>query len=106
MITILSALVPLRRGRAFFQEKQLTSSACCELARTGMVPSERSSGETIRRGGITKTGNTHARRALVEGAWAYRMKARIGRHKVDRLEAMPKVVREIGWKAQVRLCAR
>ena len=57
-------------------------------------------------GAITKTGNTHVRRALVEGAWAYRMKARIGRHKVDRIEALPKVVRDIGWKAQVRLCAR
>ncbi len=55
---------------------------------------------------LTKTGNTHARRALVEGAWAYRMKARIGRHKVDRIEALPKVVRDIGWKAQVRLCTR
>jgi transposase len=76
------------------------------MAYFGLVPGEQSSGETIRRGGITKTGNTHARRALVEGAWAYRMKARIGRHKVDRIEALPKVVRDIGWKAQVRLCAR
>jgi transposase len=38
-----------------------------------LIPGEQSSGETIRRGGITKTGNAHARRALVEGAWAYRM---------------------------------
>jgi transposase len=57
---------------------------------SGLVPGERSSAETIRRGGITKTGHAHARRALVEGAWAYRMKARIGRHKVDRIEALPK----------------
>jgi transposase len=71
------------------------------MAYFGLVPGERSSAETIRRGGITKTGNAHARRALVEGAWAYRMKARIGRHKVDRIEALPKVVRDIGWKAQV-----
>ena len=76
------------------------------MAYFGLVPGERSSGETIRRCGITKTGNSHARRALVEGAWAYRMKARIGRHKVDRIEALPKVIRDIGWKAQVRLCAR
>ena len=76
------------------------------MAYFGLVPGERSSGETVRRGAITKTGNAHARRALVEGAWAYRMKARIGRHKVDRIEALPKVVRDIGWKAQVRLCAR
>jgi transposase len=76
------------------------------MAYFGLVPGEQSSGETVWRGGITKTGNTHARRALVEGAWAYRMSARIGRHKVDRIEALPKVVRDIGWKAQVRLCTR
>ena len=76
------------------------------MAYFGLVPGEQSSGETARRGGITKTGNNHARRALVEGAWAYRMRPRIGRHKVDRIEALPKAVRDIGWKAQVRLCAR
>jgi transposase len=59
----------------------------------------------VRRGGITKTGNSHARRALVEGAWAYRLKPRVGRHKVDQIEALPKSVSEIAWKAQVRLCA-
>ncbi len=76
------------------------------MAYFGLVPGEQSSGETVRRGGITKTGNSHARRALVEGAWAYRMKPRVGRHKVDRIEALPKAVRDIGWNAQVRLCAR
>lgn len=76
------------------------------MAYFGLVPGEQSSGETVWRGGITKTGNTHARRALVEGAWAYRMRARIGRHKVDLIEAVPQVVRDIGWKAQVRLCSR
>src|ERR1700681_1996780 len=76
------------------------------MAYFGLVPGERSSGETARRTGITKTGNSHVRRALVEGAWAYRMRARLGRHKVDRIEALPKAVRDIGWKAQVRLCAR
>jgi transposase len=70
------------------------------MAYFGLVPGEQSSGETVRRGGITKTGNSHARRALVEGAWAYRMKPRIGRHKVDRIEALPKAVRDIGWDAQ------
>lgn len=76
------------------------------MAYFGLVPGEQSSGETVRHTGITKTGNSHARRALVEGAWAYRMRPRIGRHKVDRIEALPKVVRDIGWKAQVRLCTR
>ncbi|MER8516834.1 transposase [Mesorhizobium sp. M1060] len=45
------------------------------MAFFGLVPREQSSGETVWRGGIAKTGNTHARRALVEGAWAYRMRA-------------------------------
>ena len=76
------------------------------MAYFGLVPGERSSGASVRRGAITKTGNAHARRALAEGAWAYRMKARIGRHKVDLIEALPKVVCDIGWKAQLRLCAR
>ena len=53
------------------------------MAYFGLVPGEQSSGETIRHTGITKTGNSHARRALAEGAWAYRMKPRIGRRKVD-----------------------
>jgi hypothetical protein len=60
------------------------------MAYFGLVPGERSSGETTRRGGITKTGNSYARKALVEGALAYRMKPRVGRHKVDRIEALPK----------------
>jgi transposase len=76
------------------------------MAYFGLVPGEQSSGETARRGGITKTGNARVRRALVEGAWAYRMRARISRQKVDRIEALPKAIRDIGWKAQVRLCAR
>ena len=76
------------------------------MAYFDLIPGEQSSGETIRRGGITKTGNAHARHVLVEGAWAYRMKARIGRHKVDRIEALPKVVRDIAWRAQLRLCTR
>ncbi|MBM3575846.1 MAG: IS110 family transposase [Alphaproteobacteria bacterium] len=76
------------------------------MAYFGLVPGERSSGSTVRRGGITKTGNSHVRRALVEGAWSYRMKPRVGRHKVDHIEALPKNIRDIGWKAQVRLCTR
>ena len=42
------------------------------MSHLGLTPSEYSSGERRRQGGITKAGNTHARRALVEGAWAYR----------------------------------
>ena len=72
----------------------------------GLTPSEYSSGERRRQGGITKAGNTHARRALVEGAWAYRYPAKISRHLQLRLEKLPTEVQAIGWKAQVRLCKR
>ena len=70
----------------------------------GLIPSEYSSGEQRRQGSITKAGNTHARRALVEGAWAYRYPAKVSRHLQLRLEKQPKVIQDISWKAQVRLC--
>jgi hypothetical protein len=72
----------------------------------GLTPSEYSSGERRRQGGITKAGNPHARRALVEGAWAYRYPAKVSRHLQLRLEKLPADVQAIGWKAQVRLCKR
>jgi transposase len=72
----------------------------------GLVPSEHSSGERRRQGSITKTGNSHARRVLVEGAWAYRYPAKVSRHLQLRLERVPKVIQDISWKAQVRLCKR
>jgi transposase len=76
------------------------------MAYLGLVPSEHSSGSSVRRGGLTKTGNVLARRALIEAAWTYRMPARISRTLHDRIEAQPKAVRATAWKAQVRLCAR
>ena len=72
----------------------------------GLIPSEYSSGEQRRQGSITKAGNTHARRALVEGAWAYRYPAKVSRHLQRRLEQQPKSIQDISWKAQVRLCKR
>jgi transposase len=72
----------------------------------GLTPSEYSTGERRRQGGITQTGNTHARRALVEGAWAYRYPAKVSRHLQLRLEKLPKPIQDISWKAQVRLCRR
>ena len=55
---------------------------------------------------VTKAGNALARRVLIEGAWTYRMQARVSRKLHDRLEGLPQMVRDIAWKAQVRLCAR
>ena len=76
------------------------------MAYLGLVPSERSSGGTIRRGGITKTGNGHVRRALTEAAHAYCHPARESRVLLARLEGLSPEVRQIAWKAQVRLCGR
>jgi transposase len=72
----------------------------------GLTPSEYSSGERRRQGTITKAGNTFARRALIEGAWAYRYPAKVSRHLQLRLEQVPKPIQNISWKAQVRLCKR
>ena len=68
--------------------------------------SEYSSGERRRQGSLTKAGNTHARRAVVEGAWASRDPAKVSRHLQLRLEHQPKAIQDISWKAQVRLCKR
>lgn len=76
------------------------------MAYVGLVPSERSSGGTVRRGSITKMGNGHARRVLIEGAWSHRYPARVSRKIGDRQEGVPENVREIAWKAQLRLCQR
>jgi transposase len=76
------------------------------MAYLGLVPSEHSSGASVRRGGLTKAGNSAARRLLLEAAWCYRFPARISRELLLRQEEQPKPIREIAWKAQVRLCAR
>ena len=68
------------------------------MAYLGLVPSEHSSGSSVRRGGITKAGNALARRVLIEGAWSYRMSARVSRKLHDRVEGLPAVVHDIAWK--------
>ena len=70
------------------------------------MPSERSTGESVIRGCITKAGNRRARRILVEAAWSYRHPPRVGKEKQKKVEAVPRTVREIAWKAQTRLCGR
>ena len=76
------------------------------MAYLGLVPSERSTGDSVKRGPITKAGNRRARRVLVEASWSYRHPARIGREKRVLVEAVPPAVREVAWKAQVRLTGR
>jgi transposase len=76
------------------------------MAYLGVVPSEHSSGPNKTRGGITKTGNGHVRRVLVEAAWTYRHPARKTAVLQRRAERTAEVVQDIAWKAQKRLCAR
>jgi transposase len=76
------------------------------MAYLGVVPSEHSSGGTKSRGGITKTGNGHVRRVLVEAAWTYRHPARKTATLQRRAERTSDEVQEIAWKAQKRMCSR
>lgn len=76
------------------------------MAYLGLVPSEHSSGGTRRRGSITKTGNTHVRRVLIEAAWSYRMKAAMSKDIAARNVGVAAGVQAIAWKAQVRLHKR
>jgi transposase len=94
--TLMAELGDLRR---FGTPRQL-------MGYIGLVPSESSTGEKVWRGGITKTGNRHARRILVESAWSYRHPPRVGAAKLARVAAAPPEVRDIAWKAQVRLTGR
>ena len=72
----------------------------------GLVPSEYSSGQSRRQGGITKTGNGHARRVLVEASWCYRFPARKTAHLQRHAEKCSDEVQAIAWKGQKRLCGR
>jgi len=76
------------------------------MAFTGLVPSEYSSGASQRRGGITKTGNAHLRRILVEAAWHYRHRPAIGTSLRGRQSTAPPQARRCAWMAQHRLHAR
>jgi transposase len=72
----------------------------------GLVPSEHSSGQSKRQGAITKTGNAHLRRVLLEAAWTYRHRPNLcGRHK-QRQEGLSEEIKAISWKAQQRLNSR
>jgi transposase len=76
------------------------------MAYLGLVPSEDSTGDKIKRGPITKAGNRRARRMLTESAWSYQHPPRVGRAKQAKVDATSPAVREIAWKAQCRLYGR
>jgi transposase len=94
--TVLSVTGDLRR---FASPMQLSSYF-------GLVPGEHSSGNNVKRTGITKTGNSEARRVLIQGAWCYRFPARVTKQKELQLTAAEKAIRDVAWRAQVRLCSR
>jgi transposase len=73
---------------------------------TGLVPSEHSSGPKTRRSGITKTGNSHLRRVLVEAAWHYRHRPRLCQRQHALLQTLDPKIAAIAWRAQERLHRR
>ena len=95
-VTLVSELGDLKR---FASARQL-------MAYLGLVPRESSSGEQRWQGSITKAGNSHVRRTLIEAAWAYRHPARVTRIIAARQTDLPEQACKIAWDAQVRLCAR
>ena len=96
--TIVSELGSLSR---FPSPKQLMSYA-------GLTPSEHSSGNRIQRGAITKSGNAHLRRVLVEAAWAYQHRPDVSGFLLRRQKALAlsDEVKRLAWKAQLRLSGR
>jgi transposase len=99
LITAMTVMAELGDITRFDSPRQLMSFL-------GLVPSEASSGLTRRRGGITKTGNGHVRRVLIESGWCYRFPARKTAHLQRRAEKCSSEVQAIAWKAQKRLCGR
>lgn len=83
----------------FAQPRQL-------MAYAGLVPSEDSSGLSIRRGRTTLAGNTHLRRVVVEAAWHYRHRPQVGRRLARRQKGQPAEVIDVAWRAQLRLHKR
>ncbi len=92
-VTLVTEVGPFSR---FASPRQL-------MAYSGVVASESSSGERVRQGGITKTGNAHLRRVIVEAAWAYRHRPAIGSTLRRRQKNLSGEILEISWKAQQRL---
>ena len=99
LITAMTVMAELGDLSRFASPPQL-------MAYLGLLPREYSSGKTPRRGGITKTGNSHVRRVLVEAAWGYRFPARKTAHLQRRAEQTSDAVQAIAWKAPKRLCGR
>lgn len=98
-VTAVTVVCKVGDIRRFAKPRQL-------MAFLGLVPGEHSSGEARRHGGITKAGNVLVRTVLIEAAWSYRTPPKIGAQMMLRQEGIPQAAKDIGWKAQVRLCGR
>jgi len=98
-ITAITLLAELHDFRRFRSPSQL-------MAYLGLVPSEYSSGDRQQRGGITRTGNRHVRRLLIEAAWHYRHKPRVGDALSQRRHGQPANIVALADRAQLRLCRR
>ena len=98
-VTAVCLIAELHDFRRFRSARELSSYV-------GLVPSENSTGQRERRGSITKTGNRHVRRLLVEVAWHHRHRPMISAPLRKRREGQPARVLAIADRAQERLCAR
>jgi transposase len=99
LITAVSIVAELGMLSRFDSPRQL-------MGYSGLVPSEDSSGNRIKRGKITKTGNAHLRRVIVEAAWAYQFRPWVGGYLAKRQKGLDAEIIEIAWKAQHRLHSR
>jgi transposase len=99
LITAVTVVAELGSLSRFPSPRQL-------MGYSGLVSSEFSSGGRIQRGGITKTGNAHLRRVLVESAWAYQYRPWVGGFLLKRQQGLDQQVKDIAWKAQWRLHTR
>jgi transposase len=99
LVVAATVVAEIGRLQRFAHPKQV-------MAYVGLVPSEHSSGACRRQGAITKSGNGHVRRMLVEASWSYRHVARNSAWLRRRQTGQPDEVTAIAWRAQLRLCAR
>ena len=96
VITAMTILFEIGDLRRFLRAKDF-------MAALGLVPSEYSSGSKVNRGSITKTGNSHIRRVLIESAWHYRHRSTVGKSIKARRAGKPPELLNIAQKADMRL---
>lgn len=99
LVSALTLIFELGDIRRFAHPRQL-------MAYLGLVPSEHSSGNRTKRGGITKTGNVHVRNAVISAAWKYTRPPRCSQALKERQQAVSAEVVGVTWKAQRRLYKR